>query len=108
MPAADPPGGAFVDTRGRIVCHDGAPIRPDRLTGLAEQHLAVHAAWALTQFGQRVASELRVHKGNRGDWHSFVPIIFVGDDARPEPQVPLGVRVTLAITSARGAGPPLR
>jgi len=73
MPAAGPSGGVFVDSRGRIVCHDGVWIRPDFLTGLAEQRLAVHAAWALTPLGQRIASEVRVHKGNRGDWHSLVP-----------------------------------
>jgi hypothetical protein len=73
MPAADTSGGVFVDSRGRIVCHDGLPIRPDLLTGPDEQRLAVHAAWALTQFGQRIASELRVHQGNRDNWHSFVP-----------------------------------
>jgi hypothetical protein len=41
------------------------------ITGLVEAELMTRATYALTEAGQRVVGELRVHKGNGGNYAGF-------------------------------------
>lgn len=75
MPTAD--SSVFRDARGHVV-HEvtgNTPIEPSFVTGMTEVDLMAKASWKLTELGQRVAGELRAHKGNRGNFHSFVPSV---------------------------------
>ena len=43
------------------------------VTGLVEAELMTRATYRLTELGQRVAAELRAHKGGGGNFAGFVP-----------------------------------
>lgn len=73
MPVAD--GAVFRDVTGKVVREraGNTVIEPGFVTGLTEHDLMLRASFQLTDEGQRVAGELRAHKGNGGNFHSFVP-----------------------------------
>lgn len=43
------------------------------ITGLVEQEMMTRATYRLTERGQRIAAQLRAHKGNGGRWSDFEP-----------------------------------
>lgn len=45
------------------------------VTGLVEQELMARATYRLTERGQRIAAQLRAHKGNGGRWADFTPTL---------------------------------
>lgn len=71
MPTPEADGGWFVDAAGHAV----PDIHPRFVTGLIEQQLAAHAAWALTERGRAVAAALRAHKADGGRSATFTPPI---------------------------------
>jgi hypothetical protein len=72
MPAVNDDG-FFVDAHGRAIRWEGEAVPAGFVSGMTECYLAQYARFSLTEKGQRVASELRAHKGNGGNFHSFVP-----------------------------------
>jgi hypothetical protein len=67
--------GVYVDARGRIIKYEGERLHESFITGLGEAHLAQFATFRLTDLGLVVASQLRAHKGDGGNFHGFVPVI---------------------------------
>ncbi len=65
--------GVYVDHHGRAILMDGSTLHEGLISGLGEAHLARWATFRLTDLGVRVASQLRAHKSDGGNYHSFVP-----------------------------------
>lgn len=51
------------------------------VTGLVEAELMTRATYALTPRGQDIAGQLRAHKGNGGNWHTFEPSLSASTEA---------------------------
>jgi len=73
--------GWYLDVNGRRITAHGDGLRPESLTGLGQQHLALHYRWSLTGAGQAVALALRAHKAAGGSYASFTPPAAAQDHA---------------------------